>query len=172
MKMNKDDNVHKIIVSENLYPIMKDKVEHLYISSRPLYMCRFGCPEYSKYPSCPPHTGTFNEKLSFWHAYQLFILVTTEDSFTSSSFMEYKRHFQRKLISVERKLRASGLWYAFALFPGSCSLCKLCEMPNRCLRPQDVRPALCGMGVEIIKYMREMNISLHTNKLFSIILLD
>jgi len=170
--MNKDDYVYQIIVSENLYPVIKDKVEHLDISSRPIYMCRFGCPEYGKYLSCPPYTGTFDEKLSFWNAYEVFVLVTTENSFTSESFKDYKRHFQQKLVSVEKKLRASGFWYAFALFPGSCSLCDICSMPQECVRPQDVRPALSGMGVEVINYMLKMNISLHTNKLFSIILLD
>lgn len=172
MKMNKDNYVYQVIVSENLYPVIKDKVENLDISSRPLYMCRFGCPEYGKYLSCPPYTGSFDEKLSFWNAYEVFILITTKDSFTSESFIEYKRYFQQKLVSVEKKLRASGFWYAFALFPGSCSLCDICRMPQECVRPHDVRPALSGMGIEIIKYMRKMNISLHTNKLFSIILLD
>ncbi|NOZ92553.1 MAG: hypothetical protein GXO59_04705 [Dictyoglomi bacterium] len=174
----KDDYIFQIVKAEGLEPISIDEISHLPISIKPLYMCKFGCKEYGNYPSCPPYTGTYEDIVRFWQSYSRFVLVTTQDEF-DEDFDMYKRNFQYKLINIQRKLRDMGFYYVFPLFPGSCRLCKVCGMPHECYRPQDVRPSVSAMGVELISYLQErtseidkVNIYLHTRRLFSIILLE
>jgi len=171
------DKVFPIIRECGLEPLCIDSVKHLPISIRPLYMCKFGCPEYGKYPSCPPYTGSFDDILRFWESYNAFVLVTTTYEF-DDDFDAYKRNFQYKLINIQKRLQGSNFPYAFAMFPGSCRLCKVCGMPKECYRPWDIRPSVSGMGVELLRYLQQkaskinkVNIYLHTRRLFSIILL-
>ncbi len=183
--MVREDLVFQIVREGELLPLWIDEISNLPVSIRPLYQCKYGCSEYGRYPSCPPHTGTFDEITRFIKSYKWFILVTTENTFlyetdiTISAFDEYKRVFQEKLINIQKALYGVNLFHAFPLFPGSCSLCPVCGMPERCFRPQDVRPAVSAMGIELIDYLQErehklgkLNIPLHTDRLFSIILLE
>ena len=177
--------VFQVIREGGLLPVYADEIRNLPISIRPLYQCKFGCSEYGKYPSCPPNTGAFDDIKRFVKTYKWFIVVTTESTFRYNSdfylqeFNSYKRVFQEKLINIQKVLYSMGFFHAFPLFPGSCKLCATCGMPERCFRPQDVRPAVSAMGIELMDYLQmrrhildKLNIPLHTNRLFSIILLE
>ena len=179
------DLVFKIVREGGLLPVSIDEVRNLRVSVRPLYQCKFGCPEFGKYPSCPPNTGTFDDIKRFVETYKWFILVTTEGTFRYNSdssmqeFNSYKRVFQERLINIQKSLYGIGLFHAFPLFPGSCKLCTVCGMPERCFRPQDIRPAVSAMGIELMDYLQmqshileKLNIPLHTSRLFSIIFLE
>ncbi len=171
--------IENILEKYELVLIKVDDVSSLPISYRTVYMCKFGCDQYGKYPSCPPNTGTPEEIRAFWDSYKKFILVTTKYTWDALSFDEYKRKFQISLINIQKELLTKGWFYAFALFPGSCRLCKECGMPSLCYRPSDVRPAVSGMGVNMMLYLQRLknelallNIPLHIERLFSIILLE
>jgi len=173
-----EKTVWTIIEKGRLTPAFIDRVESLSISIRPLYMCKFGCPEYGKYPSCPPYVGSIHENRAFVREYEYFVLVTTPEEF-GDDFDGYKRMYQERLLNIQKDLIKAGYFYAFALFPGSCRLCKVCGMPDTCYRRSDVRPSVSAMGIELLPYLQsketvlqKLNISLHTRRLFSIIFLE
>ena len=85
-------------------------------------------------------------------------------------FEKEKKEILLYLLKKEREL-LSEYPYAYAVFPGACNLCEVCEFEKfgRCPTPQKVRPSLDALGIEIASIVK---INFNESVLYSLIFLD
>ena len=104
------------------------------LDPRARWKCMFGCESYGM-PSCPPNVPDFEECERFVRAYRRAYLFR----FKVKS-KEDVRRAQEFMLEAELSLKKP---FAFATFPGSCTLCDECS--GRCSR---VRPSLSALCVD------------------------
>jgi predicted metal-binding protein len=101
--------------------------------------CAYGCSQYGKRWSCPPHamdqTG-FEELLG---CYSRALLVVGQPPL---------RDFQEKLLGLERDAFLAGFKKALVFSGGPCSWCEKCD-DLRCTFPEKRRPSLESCGCDV-----------------------
>jgi predicted metal-binding protein len=101
--------------------------------------CAYGCPEYGRRWSCPPHSmdqAGFEELLA---GYSRALLVAGQPPL---------RAFQHHLLDLEKEAFLSGFKKALVFSGGPCSWCETCP-PERCPHPEKRRPSLESCGCDV-----------------------
>jgi predicted metal-binding protein len=119
--------------------------------------CMFGCDEYGKTATCPPHVPSVKDCRRFFDEYRsgvIFhfekILDKPEDRHT------WSRNVNRKLLVLERAVFLSGFPKAFLLFMDSCCLCSECPGGRaECNLPLEARPSPEAMAVDVFSTVRK-----------------
>lgn len=140
------------------------------------------CAKFNQYLTCPPHVmevATFARILSL---YQWCLLVQVEadkvDSADKSSGridgevlkenLRLHRPYQLKLLHIIERVEAaafkSGMRFAAGFTGGECVLCKQCIPDKRsdpCRHPFRARPAMEGVGIDVIETARKAGLPIH-----------
>ena len=101
--------------------------------------CTYGCSQYGKRWSCPPHTmdqAGFQELLG---CYSRALLVAGQPPL---------RDFQEKLLELEREAFLGGFKKALIFSGGPCCWCESCD-ETRCRFPEKRRPSLESCGCDV-----------------------
>jgi len=101
--------------------------------------CAYGCPEYGKRWSCPPHAmdqAGFEELLG---CYSRALLVAGQPPL---------RDFQEKLMGLEREAFLGGFKKALVFSGGPCCWCEECD-DAKCRFPEKRRPSLESCGCDV-----------------------
>ena len=132
--------------------------------------CRFGCPKFGKYKTCPPFTPSYKETQEFLDSYEKAILIEGQPP---------GKQFKEMILKVEHKANFAGFYKAFVLGAGPCPLCSECDVEGDCIQPKDARPSMEACGIDVFKTVRnngfEINFLEHRNeyvKYFGLLLLD
>ena len=136
--------------------------------------CRFGCEKYGTNYCCPPHTFNPEQTRKLLREYRRAILV-----FGKNGSIEEQKKFREALIQMEKELLKNNFYKAFALVPGPCHICSRCHALDNigCINPGQKRPAVEGMGIDIVATVRRFkrNFEISKDKTFEpigIILLE
>ncbi|QPJ65995.1 MAG: DUF2284 domain-containing protein [Candidatus Nitrohelix vancouverensis] len=102
--------------------------------------CQFGCENFGKMHTCPPHSPMADETSEILLDYQKAILLDADDD----------KNMNEIVLSLETKLRSKGFYKAFALSAQPCDLCETCTVETHCKYPEKARPTLqaCGINVQ------------------------
>lgn len=132
--------------------------------------CRYGCPKYGKYKTCPPFTPSYKETHELLSCYETAILIEGQPP---------GREFKEIILSIEHKANFAGFYKAFALGAGPCPLCSECDVDDYCIKPKDARPSMEACGIDVFRTVRENGFEIdfleHRNeyvKYFGLLLLE
>jgi predicted metal-binding protein len=129
--------------SAQIIPV--DKIEH---DERTLYKCRYGCPAYGRYLTCPPYTPSPAEFAVALRKYKwaLMIEVNPEDLDTL-------------VVEIEHEAMRLGHYLALGLKAGPCLLCTECVGPGEpCREPQKARPSMEALGILVFDTLSNIGI--------------
>jgi predicted metal-binding protein len=112
--------------------------------------CAYGCSQYGKRWSCPPHVmdqAGFQELLG---CYSRALLVAGQPPLAS---------FQEQLLELEKTAFLSGFTKALVLSGGPCSWCDHCA-EQQCRFPEKRRPSLEACGCDVFALAGQCGLSL------------
>ncbi len=112
--------------------------------------CAYGCSQYGKRWSCPPHAmdqAGFEELLG---CYSRALLVAGQPPLGD---------FQEKLLGLEREAFLSGFKKALVFSGGPCCWCEECD-GNQCRFPEKRRPSLESCGCDVFSLAESCGIRL------------
>ncbi|MFZ2055653.1 MAG: DUF2284 domain-containing protein [Candidatus Aminicenantales bacterium] len=120
--------------------------------------CMFGCGEYGRTATCPPHVPSVAECERFFREYRRAVVFhfskkvpKPEDRFT------WTRRLNLTLLELEREVFLSGHEKAFLIFLDSCNLCPKCSGAREtCLKPRQARPTTDAMAVDVFSTVRAL----------------
>lgn len=116
--------------------------------------CKYGCEEYGKKLTCPPHSPSFEEMKEILSEYNKALLLHGHLS------------WQMRYITAEiEKLAFSlGFYKAFGLGAGPCKLCENCDTARSCVRTMEARPSMEACGIDVYQTARNHHLKIETLK--------
>ena len=137
------------------------------VSPRPVWKC-YTCEFYGRRPSCPPYAPHWKEAKEWVKSYKKALLLKFQ--INMKEFESEKREVLLYLLKREKELFRKYP-YAFALFPGACNLCDVCEFEKSGICPMrdKVRPSIDAVGIEINSIVK---INYDESVLYGLIFLD
>lgn len=171
--MVKEKAVNEKIAKENLYERIKNKALELGASDAKVidvagiktgswtrWKCQFGCPNYGKRLTCPPHVPSYDETQQFLSEYKDAMLVQFTIKLTSDDIANYdekdrenSNKMHKIMLELEKEAFLGNLYKAFSLKPGTCHLCKECG--KVCRHPREARPSMEAVGIDAFAIVRE-----------------
>ena len=113
--------------------------------------CLFGCPEYGKNGTCPPHTPSVEECTRFFQDYRRGVIFHFEKKVKNPEDRhDWTRDINARLSALERDVFLAGNVKAFLLFMDSCTICADCGgSRDKCKNPKKARPTPEAMAVDV-----------------------
>lgn len=120
--------------------------------------CMYGCWEYGKTATCPPHAPSVAECERFFREYRRAVVFHfTKKVAKPEDRFAWTRRLSLKLLELEREVFLSGHEKAFLIFMDSCSLCSDCPgARERCLKPKLARPTADALAVDVFSTVRPL----------------
>jgi predicted metal-binding protein len=110
------------------------------------WKCKYGCPDYGKWLTCPPYSPTPTETRALLREYKRALLFRMKPD---------KRKMLRSLVNLERRIFLGGHRKALAFSGGSCNLCRVCNIRSRtCRKPEIARPSMEACGIDVFETAR------------------
>jgi predicted metal-binding protein len=124
--------------------------------------CQFGCPYKNRY-CCPPDTPTPEQMRVILDSYRDAILFHIEAPRTPERGKQLQSFFE-SLVELEGELFKDGLYKAFAILAGPCSLCKECGKVKGtvCNFPHKARPSMESCGIDVFQTVRNNEFFIQT----------
>ena len=119
--------------------------------------CRFGCRDYAKTATCPPHVPSLPECKRFFLEYEEAVLFHFSKTVAKPEDRhEWTRSINNRLLKLERAVFIAGYERAFVLFIDPCNLCEECSgTPADCKISHKARPAPEALGVDLFSTVRK-----------------
>ncbi|MDY6795438.1 MAG: DUF2284 domain-containing protein [Actinomycetota bacterium] len=115
---------------------------------RTIYKCRFGCPAYGRYLTCPPHTQPPAEFEKALRRYRWAALVQCDLA-----------DLNRVVVAMEKEAMRRGYYLALGMQGHRCYLCEKCVPPGEpCRDPINARPSMSGLGINVFETLRRAGI--------------
>ncbi len=128
------------------------------------WKCQFGCDNYGKAYTCPPHTPTPEQTRQVLDSYNRAILFHLQWTKGVQSGRVIKNYFDN-VVAMERELFLDGFYRAFAMLAGYCFTCKdgCAMLQNRpCNFPLKTRPSMESCGIDVFQTAHNHGFPLHT----------
>lgn len=113
--------------------------------------CTFGCGEFGRKATCPPHVPSVAECERLMREYSDAVIF----HFSKVEPDREKRHewstkIDTGLVEVERSVFLAGYPKAFMMVQGSCHLCADCTLVREtCKEPEKARPTPEAMAIDV-----------------------
>ena len=159
MKKLRDEAVHLGATTAKVIP-----VGSVVIDERVRLKCLVPlCDKYNQTLMCPPNLPTVEEfrKAAARYSRALFVQLVFEKKgkVTKGEARQQGLRLHKIIHELERKAFSLGYPLAAGLIGGSCKLCKTCVgAPNPCRHPLMARPSMEGMGIDVIKTARKIEL--------------
>lgn len=116
--------------------------------------CKYGCEEYGKKLTCPPHAPSFEEMKEILREYN------------SALLLHGRLSWQMRYITaeIEKMAFSLGFYKAFGLGAGPCKLCENCDTTLSCIRTMEARPSMEACGIDVYQTARNHNLKIETLK--------
>jgi predicted metal-binding protein len=110
------------------------------------WKCKFGCPDYGMWLTCPPYSPTPTKTRALLREYKRALFFRMKPD---------KGSMLKSLTSLERKVFLGGHRKALAFSGGSCNLCRACNIrPGICRKPELARPSMEACGIDVFETAR------------------
>jgi predicted metal-binding protein len=116
--------------------------------------CKYGCEEFGKKLTCPPHSPSYEEMKDILGEYRRALLLHGHLS------------WQMRYITaeIEKGAFSLGFYKAFGLGAGPCKLCENCETASACVRSAEARPSMEACGIDVYQTVRNNSLRIETLK--------
>src|SRR5574340_54223 len=94
--------------------------------------CKYGCDEYGKKLTCPPHAPSYKEMKNILKEYTKALLLHCH--------LSWKMRYITA--EIEKAAFSMGFYKTFGLGAGPCKLCENCETASTCVRTAEARPSM------------------------------
>lgn len=120
--------------------------------------CLFGCQEFGKTASCPPHVPSVAACQKFFKEYSEGVVFHFEKKVAKpEDRFAWTKKINLKLLKLEREIFISGFEKAFLLFMDSCNICTECPGKRElCKSPRLSRPTPEAMAVDVFSTVRKI----------------
>lgn len=102
--------------------------------------CQFGCPDYGRWRTCPPHTPALELTERALSEYRDGLWVSAADHSALNGLLR----------TLRKAAFDRGCWQALPLGAGRCDLCPECDLA-RCRHPAAAFPSLEALGVAVLE---------------------
>lgn len=116
--------------------------------------CKYGCEEYGKKLTCPPHSPSYEEMKGILGEYHKALLL--------HGHMSWQMRYITAVI--EKEAFSLGFYKAFGLGAGPCKLCENCGTASPCIRPEEARPSMEACGIDVYQTVRAHMLKIETLK--------
>jgi len=146
-----------------IFPIGTDKIV---VAEWVNLKCRYGCARYNTSWCCPPATPDPERTRRILSEYSTALLLVGSKSHSNFSINNAKkRNVQvrcwKGTIVMERRLFLEGYYKAFSLVGECCALCKKCTYPQDCRFPQEKRPSVESLSIDVIGTLQKLGLNSH-----------
>ncbi len=100
--------------------------------------CRYGCPDYGKWKTCPPYTPDAEEMKKILSEYKKAIIMISNSHDNATKLARDMMFF----------LYSKGIFKAFPLGSGRCRLCDVCT-PENCKYPELAYPSMEACSIDV-----------------------
>lgn len=120
--------------------------------------CRYGCDEYGRTATCPPHVPSVEECRQFFREYSRAAVFHFEKTVAKPEDRHaWGRETNLALLALEHAVFKAGFEKAFLLFMDSCNLCLECSgSPETCRKPKLARPGPDALGMDVFSTVRKL----------------
>jgi len=116
------------------------RVKEIVLGEWVRWKCKYGCPDYGMWLTCPPYSPTSTETRALLREYRRALLFR----------MKPDKGKLKSLANLERRLFLAGHPKALAFSGGACNLCKVCNIPSgTCRKPEIARPSMEACGIDV-----------------------
>ncbi|HON34078.1 MAG TPA: DUF2284 domain-containing protein [Synergistales bacterium] len=127
--------------------------------------CMFGCPDYGRNASCPPHVPSVPECREFLREYSRALLIHLSCRVPPEGRRQWCLENQERLIEAERRVFLSGFEKAFLLSFDNCNLCEECVAePSDCRLPYKRRPTMEAFAIDVYSSVKKYGYTLSVKK--------
>lgn len=127
--------------------------------------CMFGCPDYGRNASCPPHVPSVQECRELLGEYSHALLIHLACEAPPERMRQWCLENQERLIEAERRIFLAGFEKAFLLSFDNCNLCEVCVAhPGECRLPYKRRPTMEAFAIDVYSSVRKLGYTLSVKK--------
>ena len=128
--------------------------------------CRFNtCGNYGRNLMCPPHVPGLDEAAQIFANYTFALVLQVTSPMSSTDyrdvFAKLKNDFNEIIIALEKEAFRQGFVLASGFSGGTCTLCEACagkESPIACRFPDQARPSMEAMGLDVGAVCRHLGL--------------
>ena len=134
------------------------------IENRIALKCAYGCKNYGKSLSCPPHVMSIEEFRKVMAEYSSALLLVDEhDTAQVTDILEawakLRKDSFHKMFELEQAAFREGFTFAHLLRPATCNECEVCNLKS-CANPEKRRFAPEAVGINLMKVMENSGLTL------------
>jgi len=120
--------------------------------------CLYGCVEYGRTATCPPHTPSVAECEQFFREYRRIAVFHFEKRVDRPEDRHaWSRKLNLDLLKVEHEVFKAGYEKAFLLFLDSCNVCLECPGgQSACKEPKLARPTADALAMYVFTTVRKI----------------
>jgi predicted metal-binding protein len=120
--------------------------------------CLYGCVEYGRTATCPPHTPSVAECAQFFREYRRIAVFHFEKRVDRPEDRHaWSRKLNLDLLKVEHEVFKAGYEKAFLLFLDSCNVCLECPGgQSGCKEPKLARPTPDALAMDVFTTVRKI----------------
>ncbi len=120
--------------------------------------CLYGCVEYGRTATCPPHTPSVGECERFFREYRRAAVFHFEKTVERPEDRHvWSRKLNLALLKLEQEIFLAGFVKAFLLYLDSCNICPECSGDRAgCRNPKQARPTPDALAVDVYTTVRKL----------------
>jgi len=124
------------------------KVKDIALGEWVRWKCKYGCPDYGMWLTCPPYSPTPTETRALLREYKRALVFRMKPD---------KGKMMKSLANLERSLFLRDHPKALAFSGGSCKLCRICNVQSRtCRNPEIARPSMEACGIDVFETVKSV----------------
>jgi predicted metal-binding protein len=137
--------------------------KNVVVGNRVRLKCVYGCDNYGRWLTCPPHTPTPDYTREMLGEYSKGLLMQIENiSFTEQKEIGVK--FSAIVTNLEREIFLDGYYKVLGMVSGTCKLCRICDTMKTCKHPYEARPSIEACGIDVYQTARNSGFTLEVVK--------
>lgn len=120
--------------------------------------CLYGCVEYGRTATCPPHAPSVEDCERFFKEYRRAVVFHFEKKVDRPEDRHaWSRKIDLALLKLEQEIFMAGLFKAFLMYMDSCNICLECSGgPAGCKEPKLARPTPDALGIDVFTTVRKL----------------
>jgi predicted metal-binding protein len=117
--------------------------------------CQFGCPEFGKRLTCPPHSPTPDRTRKIIDSYEKAILLHFQYQRARDKERAKGVSLNETVVRLEGEMFLDGYYKAWGMGGGFCRLCEECDTTGLCKHGDKARPSMEACGINVYKTARD-----------------
>ena len=142
------EEIEKLALSSGIIDAKLIRTSDVVIREWVVWKCRFGCPDYGLWLTCPPYAPKPEETRQLLKEYTKALLLKVSGDRTK---------LYDRINKLERELFLQGYYKVFSFGGGHCPYCKKCTLSSkRCKYPILAKPSMEACGIDVLTTVQKL----------------